>query len=236
MASQGSWARISKSSKSHWLRISGLIFAVTMTAVIRPASAGDSNTLLPILYSEGGRLCSVSATGKEGRACARTGHEIDSPSWQPRGRLIVTELGEHDGLHALWLLNAVGRPVRQLTESTDFYRPIWLPDGRHIVGLNYSITHTIRQWNEEGGKYTDMQIDGFETAYQRLQMVAISPSARHAAFVVDDFKHLLIVDIDAAGEHWTATSGGYRPGYRWKQRATKSLCYRDLGGRFVTSR
>src|SRR5688500_10048641 len=55
----------------------------------------------------------------------------DSPS--PSGEIAFVSNRE-GGIYQIYLMNADGSNVRQLTDgNTDSYRPVWSPDGQHIA-------------------------------------------------------------------------------------------------------
>ena len=47
------------------------------------------------------------------------------------------------------LLVARGREVRRLTDSSDYIRPIWSPDGRFILAINHGLGSAIGRWDAE---------------------------------------------------------------------------------------
>jgi len=88
-----------------------------------------------------------------------------------------------------------GAVLRRLSESSEFIRPVWSPDGKYIYGLNYSHQRSIRRWDSEGKRFTDIPIKGAEGEFKYLQMIAIDPSNKRAAILLDDFKKMLLVTI-----------------------------------------
>jgi WD40 repeat protein len=170
------------------------IYSLVLTIVIWTPSLSWGGELLPIVYSSLGELCSTTPT-KAKPACLKSQKEYGSPSWQPNGHYIVAEAGYHDASHELVLLKSDGAVLRIISKSTDFIRPIWSPDGRYIYALNYDQPKTIRRWDSEGKKFTDLPVKGAENEYEYLQMISFSPNRKRAAILLDNFMKMLLVEV-----------------------------------------
>ena len=88
-----------------------------LTTLVLSACRTDlalARELLPILYSNSGELCSVAPDSPGVTVCASSlgAYDVDSPSWQPNGNRIISELGREGGDHTLWLLLDQGVQLR----------------------------------------------------------------------------------------------------------------------------
>jgi len=157
-------------------------------------SSSPASELLTIVYSNLGQLCSTTPDGAT-NFCISSEKEYRSPSWQPNGDHIVAGSGYHDGAYELVLLNKDGSLIRYLYKSNKFIRPVWSPDGEFIYGLNYSYAKSIRKWDSEGKKFTDVPVKGAESEYKYLQMISFSPSNKRAVLLLDNFNKMLLVSV-----------------------------------------
>jgi hypothetical protein len=163
-------------------------FAVSLC---HPASC-PAQALRDVLYTSWGRLCSVSADGT-GKLCLPEGLEYDDASWRPGGSTIVAERGEHDGPKSLYLLDSIGRPVRELVSSADCIRPVWSPNGRFIYALKYSVAGALLRWDSAGRHLTTIPVEG--AAGAMFQMLAFSPSGKRAAILTGGFQQMDLVEV-----------------------------------------
>jgi Tol biopolymer transport system component len=148
-----------------------------------------------IVYTSWGRLCSVSQAPADTPSCIKSKKEYSSPAWKPRGDSLVVESGYHDRPHHLVILGADGREENTVQESSDFTRPVWSPDGRHIYALNDDLGNAVGMWDENGKHFRLIAVKGGEGRYRFLQMISFSPSGRFAAILADQFKQMLIAEV-----------------------------------------
>jgi len=163
-------------------------FALSPT---QPAST-PQQALRDVLYSSRGQLCSVSADGTD-RLCVSQRFECDGASWRPGGSTIVAERSVHDGPSSLYLLDSLGRPVRELESSSDCIRPVWSPDGRFIYARKYSVVGALLRWDSAGRHLTTIPAQG--ATDETFQMLAFSPSGKRAAIVTDGFQQMDLVEV-----------------------------------------
>jgi hypothetical protein len=169
------------------------------------ADLAFSRELLPILYSSSGELCSVAPDSPGAVVCvpSQGAYDVDSPSWQPNGRHIISEQGREGGVHKVWLLDGNGRRLKSLAGSEGYMRPLWTPDGKRVLALRYGLGRAFGQWTADGTKRVTIPLVGFADQYQHLQFIAVSRSGKRAAIIVDDFKKMLLADM--SDDHWTVT-------------------------------
>jgi Tol biopolymer transport system component len=164
-----------------------------------------SRELLPILYSSSGELCSVARDSSGAAVCAPShgAYDVDSPSWQPNGRQIISEQGREGGVHKLWLLDSNGHRLKSLAGSEGYMRPLWTPDGKRVIALRYGLGRAVGQWTADGSKRVTIPLVGFADRYHHLQFIAVSRSGKRTAIIVDDFKKMLLADV--SDDQWTVT-------------------------------
>lgn len=153
--------------------------------------------LQEVAFSSSGQLCSISPDGAK-RACVVSGKEFSSPAWQPKGKYIVAEAGEHDAEKTLELLDSKGKRIRTLSGSTGFVRPVWTPDGRYIYAVSYSIGTAIGRWQSDGTHFERIPVTGAGDS-RFFQMLSFSPSGKRVAILNGAFNGLYIARVTRGG-------------------------------------
>jgi hypothetical protein len=119
--------------------------------------------------------------------------------WQPSGERIAAETGEHDGACLLVLLDGRGREIRRLTDSSDYIRPIWSPDGRFIFAINYGLGSAIGRWDADGRNKTTLRVTGGIESGRQFQMISFSPSGNRAALLTMSFREMALATVKDNG-------------------------------------
>jgi TolB protein len=109
------------------------------TSVNLPGTCWDRTSDLITFSAEADAPDSVFAAGPAGdrraRIFGRDGLVSIEPSWSPDGRRVVFESSVYDaeGPGTIWVVNADGAGLRQLTRGADDRQPNWSPAGDRIV-------------------------------------------------------------------------------------------------------
>lgn len=159
--------------------------------------SATSAQLDAIVYSGSGQLCSVSPNGTSG-TCLSTRKEVSSPVWQPNGKRIVVEAGEHDGQKKLEILDSHGQKVRTLDRSVGFIRAAWSPDGRYIYAVKSSLGPALGRWDSHGKNFAQLPISGM-VGSTSAQMLSFSPSGKRLAILNRSFDGIHVVRLSANG-------------------------------------
>lgn len=162
------------------------------------ALAANGAELQTVVYTGLGQLCSVSPIDGNG-TCLRLWGEFGSPSWQPKGNLIVVEAGQHDGLKKLELIDSHAKKIGTLQNSVGYYRPTWSPDGRFIYALNYSIGTALGRWDSSGKNFKLISVSGISGNPRFFQMVSFSPSGNRLAILNENFDRIHLVRLTDNG-------------------------------------
>lgn len=155
----------------------------------------DVRELEDIAYTSRGQLCSVSPVEKNNSLCLKTEKEYHSPSWQPQGNQLVVMVGYHDGPKELVLIESNGALIGSIKDSSEFFRPVWSPDGRYIYALGFELKNSIGRWDARGRNFTTIPVKGLGKHYQFFQMISFSPSGKLATILIDKFEKMLIVEV-----------------------------------------
>lgn len=151
-----------------------------------------------IVYSSRDGLCSIASSGNVAPYCPRI--FLEDPVFSPNGKLIAA--GRHirgvDSNGSLYpnivVVSRRGLVVQSLAKSEEFVRPIWTPDGNHILAVKYDLRDAVGRWKWPAGDKTILPIDGLDSSCRFVQAVSLSPSGRQAAFLCD-FNRIYVADV-----------------------------------------
>ena len=172
-------------------------YVLLLASLALPAVAGAAR-FNDIVFSSSGELCTVASVPGAKESCLRSDYEYDSPVWRPNGKILVVEAGVHDGPSKLLLIGEDAMVIRAVTNSADFIRPAWSPDGKYLYALKYDLGRAVGRWNAEGTVRTTLPVQS-KKSFDHVQMIAFSPDGKNAALLVDDFKEMLIARVHNSG-------------------------------------
>ncbi len=171
-----------------------------------------------VVFTERVKLNIVDHGGVEEILTAPDGFEIFSPIWSPDGSQVAYVLWA-DASHAdLYLVNADGSDIRQLTVDDDVSSPSWSPDGSQLV---FESNEMITIMNVDGTGRADIG-PGRQPAW--------SPLGDRIAYIERDdrVEHLTTMDVDGGNVNQVITApfdshGGYAyfSGYGWSPDGTQ---------------
>jgi TolB protein len=130
----------------------------------------------------------MDADGSGARALTDAGADrmaAAEPAWSPDGSKIAFVLGpaEHLGAYAgdgdIYVMDADGTGLTQLTDGLDAARPSWSPDGTRIVFVRDQGSSLVVM-NADGSDRNEVRVDG--DAYPPYQSPAWSPDGTRIAF------------------------------------------------------
>jgi hypothetical protein len=149
-----------------------------------------------VLFCRDGNLC-VLDTRTSSVNCIEFAGEVGSPARQPMGSVIAVELNSgHETPSDIVLVTTSGAKLRVLPKSRGYYRPAWSPDGKFIYALKSSLGSTIARWPVSEGDQELVPVQGVPAQCKFLQMIAFSPSGKHASILMDEFCQMLIAQVD----------------------------------------
>jgi hypothetical protein len=179
------------------------VYVFTGLVILSSAPRVLAPRLHEILYTSEEALCSVAASG--GRAiCLKTGEGFNDPSWNPNGTRIVARAAPHFERGGLVLLDSTGRLIRRLDQSTGAIRPVWSPDGRSILAIDYRIGSAVARWTNDGRTRERLPVIGGADSGQKVhpdaprahfQLISLSPSGRRAALLTMPFREMLLARV-----------------------------------------
>lgn len=97
-----------------------------------------------LLFHMDGYLYTLNADGTDLQEFIRTGVEVSFARWSPDGQQIVF-YGKPDGVKGIYVINADGTGMRNLTQNLGGAWPQWSPDGERILYLRLSDGNRVWQ-------------------------------------------------------------------------------------------
>jgi len=164
----------------------------------------------PIIYASRDGLCSVQPSADTSPYCP--GVFLKDPAASPDGRSIaaVRPIGTKGGPPphtTIVVTDRRGVVVRSLTDSEDFIRPVWAPEGQHIFAISYALSEAVGRWTWPSGDKTTVPVRNLDDRCRSgaplspagrraaIQGMSPSPSGRKAALLCD-FLWLYIADVE----------------------------------------
>jgi hypothetical protein len=155
-----------------------------------------------IAYRGDNGLCSVPPDGGGVAFCPRV--DLDSPQFDPTGRLIVGDRldghpkAERAPVSAVVVTDRRGARIRTLAGSDGFRSPAWTPDGRSIFAASYDLSGVLGRWRWPENVRSLVPIHGLVAPNDqpiRFYGLAFSPSGRRAVLHVHSIENPVIVDV-----------------------------------------
>jgi RNA polymerase sigma factor (sigma-70 family) len=151
------------------------------------------------------------------------------PAWSPDGTRILFRRGEPGSFDSdIYVMDADGRNLRQLTKGGVNYNPVWSPNGKRILfSTSYPQGTVVRVMDGDGGN--------LKTLSKRAGEVnpAWSPDGKQIVFSSNAFPQLAVCVVDADGGNFKALTenGGGNDMYPvWSPDGKKIAFCSDRGG------
>jgi len=172
--------------------------AIALVRVAGPAI--DAAREIYLMEPDGSQVRALTDAGAEGMVAAE-------PAWSPDGTRMAFVLStpEHLGAYAgdgdIYLVNADGSGLTQLTEGLQAAAPAWSPDGTRIVFARDQGTSLVVM-NADGSGAQELRLDG--EAYPSYQGPAWSPDGARIAFQASpepraDTNSVYVTNVDGTG-------------------------------------
>ena len=167
------------------------------------------NSDIFVMIDYGNEVRQLTDSDSGDHSCGAPSCGNGSPAWSPDGTRIAFN-GSGDGDGEIFVMNADGTEVRQLTDNDDDdHFPAWSPDSKHIAFMSH------RDGDDE---IFVMNADGTEVRQltnndDRDVHPAWSPDGKHIAFVSDrDDSEIFVMNADGTDVYSTGQEG-YRPSW-----------------------
>ncbi len=172
--------------------------AIAFVRVAGPAI--DAAREIYLMEPDGSGVRALTDAGAEGMVAAE-------PAWSPDGTRMafVRSTPEHLGAYAgdgdIYVMNADGSGLTQLTEGLQAAAPAWSPDGSRIVFARDQGTSLVVM-NADGSSAQELRLDG--EAYPPYQGPAWSPDGARIAFQASpepraDTNSVYVANVDGTG-------------------------------------
>jgi len=192
----------------------------------------DAAREIYLMESDGSGVRALTDAGADGMVAAE-------PAWSPAGTRIAFVLStpEHLGAYAgdgdVFLMNADGTRLIQLTHGLQAAHPAWSPDGSRIVFVRDQGTSLVVM-NADGSGAREIALDG--GAYPPYQSPAWSPDGSRIAFQASpspgvDTNSAYVANVDGTGTT-RATHGGSDGTPAWSPDGTV-LAYAGADGIYL---
>ncbi len=92
---------------------------------------------------------------------------------------------------------ALGRssaPIRSLSGSDGFVRPVWSPDGNYVYAVDANLHASVGRWRWPSGEKTLLPVQNLEQSCTKIDSLSLSPAGDRAVLLCN-FRQLYLAEV-----------------------------------------
>lgn len=188
---------ISREKRIDWRLV---VLSVGLAATALYLFSSTARELDTVVYRGESRLCSVTPDGGQPYCIRRN---VGSPAFAPDGQSIAVEkryaakvAAETGGpFSQIVVIDRRGNLISIFTDSENFMRPAWSPDGAYVYAVSYRSDANVVRWRVADGRREVVRLIGLDQGKTPVQAITISPSGQEVALLNRKFTRIIIGSV-----------------------------------------